>query len=509
MEDKGIYRARVSKGLGEEVWKFVSSLREDERILEDDLDGTEAHQIMLYEQGLLSLEELRSILSSLEKMRREYREGKLRVEGRFEDVHELLESRVIAEVGMEKGGKLHTGRSRNDQVALDLRLRLRREMNELSLRLLELVESLLRRAEESVELPLVLFTHTQHAQIGTLGHYLLAQADVLLRDFDRLEDCYRRVNLCPLGGGAVGGSTFPLNRERTASLLGFEGLVENSLDAVSSRDAVVEAASCLSLLMCHLSRMAEDLILWSTQEFGYVELSDEYSSTSSAMPQKKNPCTLELIRGKTGEVHGSLLSLLTLLKGIPSGYNRDLQQVKPPLWRCLDETKASLRIMKGVVETLKVRRERMLSSSSLSWALAWDLAEGLVREAGLSFREAHAVVGQAVREALASGLTVKELSLELLRGAAKKVLGREVRMDARLLRYLDPLSSLKLRKTRGSPSPREVRRMLVDREKRLEESKRKLETRGRREEESRKKLAENVKVYISGHQTTEECPAKR
>jgi argininosuccinate lyase len=495
--EKGIYRARVSKGLGEKVWRFVSSLKEDERMVEEDLCGTEAHEIMLYEQGILSREELRSILSSLERMREEYRKGKLRMEGRFEDVHEFLESRVIAEVGMETGGKLHTGRSRNDQVALDLRLRLRKDLNELSSTLLELVGVLLRKAEENLETPLVLLTHTQHAQVGTLGHYFLAQADLLLRDFDRMEDCYHRVNLCPLGGGAVGGSSFPLDRKRTASLLGFEGLVENSLDAVSSRDAVVEAVACLSLIMCHLSRMAEDLILWSTQEFGYVELSDEYSSTSSAMPQKKNPCTLELIRGKTGEVYGALLSLLTLLKGIPTGYNRDLQQVKPPLWRGVEETRNSLEIMKGVVETLRIKGDRLSSSSSLSWALAWDLAEGLVRETGLSFREAHAVVGRAVGEALTSGLTVKDLSVERLERAAEEELGRRVKVNGRILRYLDPLSSLKQRRTLGSPSPREVRRMLGLRRGELEKRRSRLESRRRREEKALRELEKTVKAYMS------------
>jgi argininosuccinate lyase len=494
----GIYRARLSKGLGERVRRFVSSLREDERMVEEDLYGTEAHEIMLHEQGILSREELRKILSSLEKMRKEYREGKLRLEGEFEDVHELLESRVIAEVGMETGGKLHTGRSRNDQVALDLRLRLRRDLNELSSSLLELVGVLLRRAEENLETPLILLTHTQHAQIGTVGHYFLAQADLLLRDFDRLEDCYHRVNLCPLGGGAVGGSSFPLDRKRTASLLGFEGLVENSLDAVSSRDALVEAAACMSLIMCHLSRMAEDLILWSTQEFGYVELSDEYSSTSSAMPQKKNPCTLELIRGKTGEVYGALLSLLTLLKGIPTGYNRDLQQVKPPLWRCVEETGESLAIMKGVVETMKIKGERLRSSSSSSWALAWDLAEALAREAGLSFREAHAVVGRAVREALASGMTVRDLSAELLERAAKEELGRKIGVDGKILRCLDPLSSLRQRRTLGSPSPREVRRMLRLRMAELERKRAKLESRRKKEEGALAELEKTVKAYISG-----------
>lgn len=496
-DEKGIYRSRVSRGLREEVWRFVSSLREDERMVEEDINGTEAHEIMLHEQGILSREELKAILTSLERMREEYREGKLKVEGRFEDVHELLEARVIAEVGMKIGGKLHTGRSRNDQVALDLRLRLRKELNLISSSLLQLVEVLLRRAEEHLETPLILLTHTQHAQLGTVGHYLLAQTDLLLRDFDRMEDCYHRVNLCPLGGGAVGGSTFPLDRRRTASLLGFEGLVENSLDAVSSRDAVLEAAACMSLLMTHLSRMAEDLILWSTQEFGYVELSDEYSSTSSAMPQKKNPCTLELIRGRVGEVHGSLLSLLTLLKGIPSGYNRDLQQVKPPLWRCLDETRSCLEIMKGVVETMKVKGERTTSSSSLSWALAWDLAEGLVREAGLSFREAHAVVGQAVKEAFSSGLTVKDLSVELLERAGEKALGRKVKVGQKVLRYLDPLFSLRMRRTVGSPSPREVRRMLGTRKRELERRRARLNQRKKKLEEAGEKLAKTVKAYIS------------
>jgi len=496
---EGIYRGRVSKGLSERAKKFVSSINVDGGILEDDLDGTEAHELMLYEQGILSREELSKILTALEKIREEHKKGKIKLDPKFEDVHEFAESKVISEVGVEIGGKIHTGRSRNDQVALDIRMRLRRELNELSSSLLRLIETILKLAERNIETPMPLFTHIQHAQIGTFGHYLLAQVDILMRDFDRLDECYCRVNLSPLGGCAIGGSSFELDRKRTADILGFDGVVENSLDAVSSRDVVLEAAAIISILMADLSRMAEDLILWSTPEFGYIELSDEYSSTSSAMPQKKNPCTLELIRGKTGGVYGSLFSLLTTMKGLASGYNRDLQETKPPIWRCVDEAKGCVDVLEGVIGTMLVRRERMLGVSSESYALAWDLAEGLVKETGLSFRESHAVVGEVVKDALSSGLTVREITGELIEAAAEKVLGKKIKVDQRVVNtYLDPISSLKQRKTLGSPSPEEVSRMLKRRRGELKEREGKLNKRVKKVEKARGELEKKVKGYISG-----------
>jgi len=405
---------------------------------------------------------------------------------------------VIREVGVEVGGKLHTGRSRNDQVALDIRMRVRSDLNEVSGAVLDLVEALLGRAEEHAETLMVLYTHTQHAQVGVLAHYLVAHADALFRDLQRLHNCYRRVNLSPLGAGPIGGSSLSLDRARTASLLGFDGLVENSIDAVGSRDFALETAGALAILMSGLSRVAEDLIAWSSAEFGYVELADEYASTSSVMPQKKNPCTLELIRGRTGQVYGALTGLLTTMKGLPTGYNRDLQETKRPLWTSLDAVKASLEVMEGAVSTLRVDRERMRGAASEGYVVAVDLAERLVEETGLSFREAHKLVGNLVKESVASGVKPPEWKPEMLEELAERVLGKGLKVSAKVVREaVDPQSCLLRRRTVGSPAPLEVKRMLKDCWRSLQDQRGKLASRVRALEKSRGMLRETVKKYIS------------
>ena len=303
---------------------------EDLRIFEDDIDGTEAHDIMLHEQDVIPLDALKLILSALEEIRSEWRRGEVEVGAEFEDIHEYVEKRVIEKVGIEVGGMIHTGRSRNDQVMVDLRLRVREDLLETADRVLDLVDALFGQAELHIDTLMMLYTHGQHAQVGTFAHYLTAYADALLRDFQRLMECYNRVNRNPLGSGPIGGTSIRIDRGKTTELLGFDGLVENSIDATSGRDWAIETAAMYAILMSSLSRAAADLIEWSTTEFGYVELADEYSSSSSIMPQKKNPSTLELIRGKTGEVYGAMTELLTMVKGVPSGYYQDLQGTKPP-----------------------------------------------------------------------------------------------------------------------------------------------------------------------------------
>ena len=497
MKKRGIYRTRVARGLSEEALAFVSSVREDERIFGEDIDGTEAHNLMLHERGIISRGELRKILAALERIRTLKRAGKLRIDPRFEDVHEFLEARVIETIGMEVGGKLHTGRSRNDQVALDTRMRVRTELNELSGSLLALIEALLKLAAETLNTPMVLYTHTQHAQIGTFGHYLLAQADILLKDFDRLDNCYKNVNLSPLGACAIGGSSFDLDRDRTASLLGFDGIVENSVEAVSSRDFALEAACAVSILMSDLSRISEDLVLWSSEEFGYLTLADEYASTSSVMPQKKNPCTLELIRGRTGEVYGALAGLFSMAKGLMTGYSRDLQQTKPLLWRCFDFVRSSVEILTGVIATLGIREERMRKAASESYAPALDLAEGLVKETGISFREAHAVVGEVVRRAVGSKLKLRDVDPKMVKSAAKKVLGKRIAVSGELImKFTDPASSLSERRTRGSPSPKEAAKMLDVAKKALASRKRKLADRFRNLENADLRLRREVRKAL-------------
>jgi len=404
-----LFRSRLARKFDDRTARFHTSVVEDLRIFEDDIDGTEAHDIMLHEQGIIPLEALRLILSALEEIRGEWRRGEVEVGAEFEDIHEYVETRVIEKIGIESGGMIHTGRSRNDQVVVDIRLRVREDLLEAAGGVLELVGASLDQAERHVETPMMLYTHGQHAQVGTFAHYLTAYVDALLRDFRRLMECYARVNMNPLGAGPVGGTSIGIDRRRTTDLLGFYGIVENSIDATSGRDWAVEVAAVCAIAMSDLSRQAADLLEWSTAEFGYVELADEYASSSSIMPQKKNPSTLELIRGKTSEVYGSLTELLTMVKGVPTGYYQDLQQTKIALWRCLDTTRTSLEVMTGVISTLKVNEAKMRERVEGSLVAAVDLAEMMVTEAGLSFREAHRLVAALVRETLEKNGSLWEL----------------------------------------------------------------------------------------------------
>jgi len=496
--ESGVYRSRLAKKFDEKTARFVSSIKEDAWIFEEDIDGTEAHDIMLYEQGIIAKDDLRRILSALEKLRKEKRREEIRIGPEFEDIHEFIEAYVIKEVGIEVGGKLHTGRSRNDQVALDIRMKMRSELNDVSGKVLGLIEALLKVAENHVDSLMALYTHTQPAQIGVFAHYLLAYADMLLRDFQRLQECFARVNLSPLGAGPIGGSSLNIDRARTASLLGFNGILENSVDAVSSRDSAIETVSALAILMSGLSRIAEDFIVWSSPEFGYLELADEYASTSSIMPHKKNPCTLELIRGKTGHVYGALTSLLTMVKGLLTGYNRDLQETKSSLWVSFDTVKASLEMLTGVVSTIKVNKKRMQEAASESYIVAVDLAERIVKEAGLSFREAHILVGNLVKETAASAIKPIDWKPEMLEKLSEKVVGKKIEVSHEMLKSaLDVQSCLLERKTLGSPNPKEVHRMLKDRKKLLSDHRTSLASRIEALEKSRKTLMETVKQYVS------------
>ena len=303
----GLYRSRLGKRMDEEALRYLSSLGEDREILLEDIEGTEAHVIMLCKQEIIQVNEARQILKVLEELKEKALRGELELKGDFEDVHEFIESQIIKRLGVEVGGKVHTGRSRNDQVALDIRLRVRRYLVEIWKEALDLAETILSRAEEEKETIMLHYTHLQPAQVGYLSHYLLAYLDHLLRDIERLEECYHRVNKSPLGACAIAGSTLPLDRRLVAELLGFEGIIENSLDAVSSRDFALEALSISAIMMTNLSRIAEDLITWCSREFGYAELPDELASPSSVMPHKKNPCILELLRAKTARIIGCLL----------------------------------------------------------------------------------------------------------------------------------------------------------------------------------------------------------
>ncbi|WP_309493575.1 argininosuccinate lyase [Candidatus Hecatella orcuttiae] len=496
--DTGIYRSRLNKRLEKKAAGFLSSIDVDEEIFEEDIDGTQAHNIMLYEQGIIKKEDLKKILAALENIRNLKRAGKLKLDMNYEDVHEFLEAQVLRELGYEVGGKLHTGRSRNDQVALDVRMKLRSKLNSLSSALLSLVRELQICAKANLDTLMVLYTHTQHAQIGLFSHYLLAYGDVLLRDFERIEDCYRRVNLSPLGASAIGGSTFNLNRLRTAELLGFDGIVENSIDAVSSRDFAQEAAGAVALLMVNLSRIAEDFVIWSSSEFNYLELHDAYASPSSVMPHKKNPCSLELIKAKAGLTLGTLTNMLATVKGVPTGYSRDLQETKAPLWLCLREAESALEVLTGIVRSLKVNRKRMREVAMESHASAVNLAEGLVKETGLSFRQAHMLVGRLVKETVNKGLKLTDLNPKALAKLSKEILGKKIEISENLFtKLVNPKLFPKRLSTLGSSNPEEIKRMLKSQEAKLVELKKRLMLRLKKIEKAEERLRKTVKAYLA------------
>lgn len=466
----GLYRSRLEK-MDEEALSYLSSLAEDQEILLDDIEGTMAHVIMLCEQGIIPRDDAAKILSVLEELREKAIHGELRLEGDYEDVHELIESKVIGKLGIEVGGKLHTGRSRNDQIALDIRLRTRRLLIEIWEAALKLAEELLSRAEKELETPIIHYTHLQHAQIGYVSQYLLAHLDHLLRDIERIEGCYQRTNMSPLGACAVAGSTLPLNRGLVARLLGFDGLVENSVDAVSSRDFALEALSAAAIMMVNLSRIAEDLIIWSTSEFDYVELPDSLASPSSIMPHKKNPCILELLRAKTAKVIGLLTGSLALMKGLPTGYDRDMQEGKPLIWMALKEARSSLAIMAKTISSIKFKRDKILKAIEQSYAPAIELTEALIKHAGLSLREAHKLVGFIVKTLHEQGRTLRTLTLEELSAAANRVLGKSITLPPIILeKAVDGLKIPEQRMTIGSANPGEIRRMIERRRRMLDEA---------------------------------------
>ncbi|HKU50793.1 MAG TPA: argininosuccinate lyase, partial [Nitrososphaera sp.] len=389
-----MYRSRPKGSLDDDVLQFLSSMQHDQAILEYDIFGSQAHSIMLHEIGLISRQELQKILSALESARKN--NSLIKKEG-FEDIHEALEAFVIKRAGMNAGGKMHSARSRNDQVALDLRMKIRDDINNLCAALADLVEGLAGRAAETTHVPMPMYTHLQQGQIGTFSHYLISYAYGLMRDMERLYLCYQRVNQSPLGACAIGGSSIPIDRKRTAVLLGFDSLVTNSVDATSSRDVFLEFAADLSIMASSsLSRIAEDLVIWSTTEFGYVELADRFSSTSSAMPQKKNPDPLEISRAKSAVISSQLGAMLGMVKALPSGYSRDLQELKPVLFDSSASALAMLKIVNGVVRSMHINKDRMEAAAKSSYAIALDIAEQFVLKNKIPFREAHKIVGGLV-----------------------------------------------------------------------------------------------------------------
>lgn len=454
-----MYRSRPKDNLDDQVLRFLSSMQHDRAILDYDIFGSEAHSIMLHEMGHLTSGELKKVLSALEEAK--LSPEKIETEG-YEDIHEALEAFVIKKAGMDAGGKMHTARSRNDQVVLDIRMKVRDDINDVCSALASLIDGLVTRAKESKHVPMLMYTHLQQAQIGTFSHFLLSYAYALMRDMERLYLVYQRVNQSPLGACAIGGSSISIDRKKTAVLLGFDSIVRNSIDATTSRDSFLEYVSTLAILTSTLGRIAEDFIIWSTTEFGYIELADRYSSTSSAMPQKKNPDPLELTRAKAAIVTSNLVSMLGIVKALPSGYSRDLQDVKPPLLGASAITLDAIMVIDGAVRSLKINKERMRQAASTSYAIALDIAEQLVMKNKVPFRAAHRIVGALVDRAASKGnILLAKLQLSdiapVLKAQKASVKPGEL---AKIIKEMTPEKSLQARKSTGSPNLQEQEEMI-------------------------------------------------
>ncbi len=389
---------------------FNSSIRFDSRMYRQDIKGSMAHAAMLAKQGIITDADAEALIDGLSEILVDLDSGKLEIDPSSEDIHMFVEQVLTARIG-DVGKKLHTARSRNDQVALDIRMYLRDEINEIEEGVRELIQELIARANEQKATILPGYTHLQRAQPITFGHHLMAYAMMLVRDYDRLEDCKKRMNFSPIGCCALAGTTYDTDRRFEAEQLGFDGLCLNSLDGVSDRDFCLEMMSDLSILMMHLSRFSEELILWSSWEFRFVELSDSYTTGSSIMPQKKNPDMAELIRGKTGRVYGDLMALLTTLKGLPLAYNKDMQEDKESIFDAVDTVKMCLSVMTPMIATMKVRADRMLAAAQGGFINATDLADYLVRK-GLPFRAAYKISGQIVAYCIENHKVLETMTLD-------------------------------------------------------------------------------------------------
>ena len=447
-----LWHGRFKEGPDAAAVEFETSIYVDERMAEDDIKGSLAHAKMLGAQGIISKAECDKIIKGLNSILKDLQSGKLAIDYSAEDIHSFIEATLTDRIG-EPGKKIHTGRSRNDQIALDERLYLKRVIPELQAKIVKLIDVLSDIASKHTKTLMPGFTHMQHAQPVTLAQHMCAWAWSLVRDCERLSDAIKRIDYSPLGSGARAGSGLPLNREMVAKELGFKGVTQNSLDSVSDRDYCIEFTSCFSMLQMHLSRFSEEIVLWATTEFGFVDLSEKWSTGSSIMPQKKNPDFAELIRGRTGKVYGQLTSLLTMMKGLPLSYDRDMQEDKEPLFNAFDTVSSCLTVFTYMIESAKWNTKVMEEGCEGGYLNATDVADYLVRK-GMPFRTAHGVSAKAVRIAIDNGVKLEDLCMEEFKMCSELI-------EEDIYDFITPRACVEVRKTTGGPSSEKVKQQIT------------------------------------------------
>lgn len=444
---KKLWAGRFREKTAKIVEFFTESLSFDKRLWKYDIEGSIAHAMMLGKQGIISKDDSEAIIKGLREIASEIESGRFKFRDDLEDIHMNIEYALTQRIG-ETGKKLHSARSRNDQIALDIRLYMRAEIKEILTMIRSLQRVLLETAEKNIDIIMPGFTHMQRAQPILLSHHLLAYIYMLDRDSERFRDCLKRLNRLPLGACAMAGTSLPIDRRYVAKILGFDGVIENSIDAVSERDFVIEFIGDASIMMMHLSRFAEELVLWSTEEFGFITISDAFTTGSSIMPQKKNPDVAELIRGKTGRVYGNFISLLTIMKGLPLSYNRDMQEDKEPLFDTVDTVKAVLSVLREMIPAIRFNQERMYESASKGYSTATDIAEYLVKK-GVPFRQAHEITGRLVLYCLKNRRELKELDIKEFKNFSDL-------FDSDIYPLLTPEGSVRNKLSYGSTSRKEV-----------------------------------------------------
>lgn len=448
MNNKKIWAGRFKKETDKIANDFNSSISFDARMYREDIEGSIAHATMLGKCNIIDLEESKAIVEELKNILNDIESGKLEFDFNAEDIHSFIEAELTKRLG-DTGKRLHTARSRNDQVALDIRMYLKKEVKEIESLIKKLITVLIDLSEKNLQTVMAGYTHLQRAQPITFAHHLMAYSQMFLRDLERLKDAYKRINIMPLGSGALASTTYPINRRMVCNALGFDEITQNSLDAVSDRDFCIEVASDLSILMMHLSRFSEEIILWDSWEFKFIELDDAYSTGSSIMPQKKNPDIAELIRGKTGRVYGDLNTLLIMMKGLPLAYNKDMQEDKEAIFDAIDTVKLSLNAFIPMIETMTIFPENMREAAAKGFINATDCADYLVKK-GTPFRDAYKITGEIVRLCIENNLTLETLPIEKYKEFSNK-------FEEDIFEAINLETCVMQRKVEGGPAPESVK----------------------------------------------------